>query len=1160
MGYVPALTQSSVVIGSTTLDIEHLVVNKELTGKLPTCSLTKVKEDADDNTDVGNTINVWLNREGGTWKHVFTGDLVEKGTREEGKAIHIDYEGIQVPDMNIRTVTKVKGNINLGSLCEDIIAPLVDDNIISSTIAATIYTGTVYYEGSNKVPILNELTEICKNNTLDFYLDVGDTIHIYRTVDAPNSTLSLDQTLSTAIMITDSEYIRSVDRVRNTIDVFGNWSIIEKDDDTDYFTEDTVGTGFTWSTYWYNGSSWDTADTETSIVTKLSEGDYSIRHKVDRSNLFGEVDVYALRARVTLNPSIDPREYAYLKFDIQQNLEYTNFSDFMFSEAFSWAGFKLMTVKLFDTSGNSIWVDIEGERKHIEIPVGSDVDIDYAFTGGDEYQTRLMRKGWVSIDSTFDWTNISTIDIIEYTKYKNILGDNHGSRCGIVDVKIDKLHFDGIRAEASYGSSASMGSFGTRPYTDPIDTRGLDTDAACLKRAQDIINRLKDPEVSLRGVECFGHKDLNIGDKIYTKTNIVDSTFTITGLNHVIHGFDWKSNVMLSSSEVYESSRTKEIIDVDRDLRIRDLNDRIEMLEMKIDTGQLGPAFHSTIPIPATIEFNNMPFDWTSILAGATAWSTSQMTQWMTSWTSFATAVGPAAITTAGSVATGAINLLSQIINGLFTADADGRGKFAELFVDEAHIASLAVTTAKIGSLAVTTAKIDSLAVTNAKIGLLAVDTAQIADAAIEEAKIANLAVTTGKIDTLAVDTAQIADAAVETAKIANLAVDTAQIASAAVTTAKIDSLAVTNIKIANNVINWEKVDGDFAWQAWSGDKVIVTSFEAITGFDITGVTGAGSWATRKNQQRLYIPTGSTGEVWMEGYPIMSADFNPKFKGRIKINPSTFTVDWQVGLGDCVSTGGYGYCTDFTFFSLWNVDWTVNDTTNGRWGLKDDTTGESILSRLATTINNSIGVAIYRLDTDPHLHSEITPQYHTLPTTKGTVKWTYNNTSTITIDAGDALVARIRLYSDGTATVKDFVTNTLQPCTILPCNWTFHLICQNNTVESSLHFYYGSTDVGGLVYYPYVSIDAPMMYGIISEETGKRHLYPLKIWEANTDYIIEGRYDSGTATWELDGIEVVTDDYMSLPTDIQESAFYIGATAQGCTLEITYYQAEEDWS
>jgi hypothetical protein len=106
---------------------------------------------------------------------------------------------------------------------------------------------------------------------------------------------------------------------------------------------------------------------------------------------------------------------------------------------------------------------------------------------------------------------------------------------------------------------------------------------------------------------------------------------------------------------------------------------------------------------------------------------------------------GLSAITSAGVIATGAINALGQMATGfftattdslskfadslwngavglakfaagLFTADATGRGKFASLFVNEALIDNLAVTTAKIGNLAVTEAKIDNLAVTNAKI------------------------------------------------------------------------------------------------------------------------------------------------------------------------------------------------------------------------------------------------------------------------------------------------------------------------------------------------------------------------------------------------------------------------------------------------------------
>jgi hypothetical protein len=81
---------------------------------------------------------------------------------------------------------------------------------------------------------------------------------------------------------------------------------------------------------------------------------------------------------------------------------------------------------------------------------------------------------------------------------------------------------------------------------------------------------------------------------------------------------------------------------------------------------------------------------------------------------------------------------LAIVGDGIFTANAAGRGKFQAGFVDTSLLADGSVTTVKIVDDSVTTAKLADGSVTTAKLGDASVTTVKVADGAITNAKLAS--------------------------------------------------------------------------------------------------------------------------------------------------------------------------------------------------------------------------------------------------------------------------------------------------------------------------------------------------------------------------------------------------------------------------------------
>jgi len=541
-------------------------------------------------------------------------------------------------------------------------------------------------------------------------------------------------------------------------------------------------------------------------------------------------------------------------------------------------------------------------------------------------------------------------------------------------------------------------------------------------------------------------------------------------------------------------------------------------------------------------------------------WSSAQITAMLTDWATFYAGIGPVALTAAGIIATGAIDTIGQIVDnffsgasglakfatGLFTSDSDGRGKFGNLFVNEALIDTLAVTEAKIDTLAVTTAKIADLAVEEAKIGNLAVTTGKIGSLAVTEAKIGSLAVTTGKIDSLAVTEAKIADAAISSLKVLD----------ANITTAKIADAAITNIKIGSGEIAFDKADSTFSWGSWGNNQKITCSYEAITGFT-TAYDGEGSWSVRKNQLRLMSGTVLDGYAWIYGYRIIDPTFDPWMKTRMRFWGADTGITWSIGCGsweDGESFMGYGSgITPANEVYYWNIQHTVSSNVDYRMGMYDTSSGETYYG-VTRESANSVWVYLWVLGTSGASTLSFETSKIAIPTTRSRVTITHSAPA-VTLNHGDAMLVTVMLR---TGAGQEFSSSSMNACTIPSSTWEFRINCWDSIGDGLLYFYFGNTSTGGL---SEQLIQTPMVMAR-SEDASRTIVSYISIADT-LNHIYEARWDdsSDQLTFYYDETEIQTEYQLDFSGTFAECAYYLKNAKPGSryTMEITNYSVQEGW-
>lgn len=945
--------------GTTEVKFLNIDISQELTEKLNDIRFVTSYPGYDD-YPLSSTVELWLGRTQDVAK-VFSGILVSKEVREEGKYKYEEFLAKQLPDFEINLITLSATTDSITTHIKNIVKPLTDAGVITVNSVDTM-SSQVRNDKLHKDEIFTSLRKFCKDNTVDSYIDLTDDLHAFHIGDGGASSMSLDQTDLNNPMILDILYKEDLERVRNTVTVLGAMGSILPSGSLDYKTE-TSGDLGTWVGEWNNGSSWDT-NLDKELTDELTTGTACVHIYKDHDDEFG-MAVKKIRGSVDLT-NMDLSNGASLSISLKENNKSpSNFTDMLMHAVMS---DKEIRIHLIDTANNTITHDAMIPNNRI---VTWDIPI----------KDRTWYTGTLSTIQTWnDTVSSMMIEIVYRGQDKNEEWFGRGRQRG--DLYIDGLHFI-TRYKAEYEDTISSSSFGLRELsTDKIYYDELISNGLCVARASRLIDYISTPEEYPSEITLDGNKDFELGKELPVKTDKVDGTFTIRRMEHrVDEDLNWKTVLGLSGSEYVEPKTSREKLLVNTRERIKELERKIS----EIDTtfyDRYGGASDSISPI-STLKWDNIIFDWDTIFG---SWTTVAIDRFFTSWdnvvdglggmgtyalslafeswntiadalgsmgtytigkvidswTDFATAVGPTAITTTGSIANNAINLLSQITDGLFSIAGGGRNKFEELFVGTAMIDTLAVTeakignlavttakiddlsvnTAKIGSLAVTTAKIDSLAVTEAKIGDLAVTTAKIDDLAVDTAKIASLAVGTGQIDSLAVTEAKIDDLAVTTGKIASLAVTTAKIDNAAITTAKIDTLAVdtaqivdaaittakindaaiitakiddaaiTNLKIGSGELTFDRSATSWFREAHFSKGILRAGAEALVGYSgfLASTTDDGTVIISSGVINLKSGTSGGEAIWYSPLGNMVASFSPRFKCKIKKTFSSGTT------------------------------------------------------------------------------------------------------------------------------------------------------------------------------------------------------------------------------------------------------------------------------
>jgi len=1113
-----------------TTDVKFLDINtsQELTEKLNDIVFTTPYPDYDD-YPLSSTVELWIGRTGDIDK-IFSGIVVNKEVREEGKFKYEEFLVKQLPDFEINLITLAASTDSVTTHIKDIVKPLTDAGIITTSNVATMSRQRKLRKVTRE-EIFPVLKNYCKDNTVDFYIDLNDDLNAFNIGEGGNSAISLDQTDLNDPMILSIIYKEDLERVRNTVTIIGGIGSIVPNGSLDYKTE-TSGDLASWVGEWSNGSSWDTNLNKELANSLTTEGGTKCIHIYkDHDDVFG-MAVKKIRGSINLGTTIDMSEGGSLSIRLKEfNKSPQNFTDLLMHTAMA---DKEVRIRLIDTAGNTITHDAK-------IPFNRVVSWDIP----------IKNKTWYTWgQSTIGSWNDSISSMIVTIVYRGTDADGNwfgrGRQRG--DLYIDRLHFV-TRFKAQYENTVSSSSFGLRQLQVENLYDKLDSNALCVAKAKSMIDYIAFPEEYPSEITLDGNKDFEIGKEMYVKTDKVDGTFTVRRIEHNITGdLDWKTILGLSGSEYIEPKTSREKLMVNIKEKLNDLERRISELDL-IFYDKFGGAGDS-IDLSGTIKWGSLTFDWTTILG---AMGVGPITEIIGSWSDFATAIGPAAITTTGSVATGAINVLGQVVDGFFdgvsglgkfvtgffSADSDGRDKFENLFVDNAMINTLAVTEAKIDNLAVTTAKIGSLAVTTAKIDSLAVTTAKINDLAVDTAKIASLAVGTGQIDSLAVTTAKIADLAV--------------------TEGKIGSLAVSTIHIQSGAVTYPKMGNYNRWQTYTNQRNIVHTFGGANYLSDTG-----DYSYNKNELLLELTSGNMTQIY--GHLIFERGWNPEFKARCKWNAG-FATDSLMRVGMGTTTQPFVFTSNKALV-LSSRTWTVNTFEANHLGLHSSNHAE-VQKTTTRGATNKLGITISKVDssgTTTTLKDEV---FYTITEgSKTLITKAISFSSSKTLNDGDALRIRLRLEIDGTPdndTRVWFITSPVKELIIPVASpaMTLYAYVQDDGVN--VHYWYGYTSItesnNTRLELNFTHVDFWNKSG-----SGLEVVYPCRDISTGESFVIRARWDDDESTyyWAFDESDndtwLYSDTIITPATVWYDGYFQLSADAIGSEeLYIFNFIGQEEW-
>jgi len=489
-------------------------------------------------------------------------------------SIRKDMTGKEVPKWNIEghgqgrymkhTAISVTSSLDLDSTILTHYMNLIPNlnHTIEFTNEETIgVTGRGMMYGNDAV------SDLCRNASISFYTDTGSTVHFYKGVSSTYST-----SFSNLIL---KEKTEDITNLANTVTLYSTSYII--DGDKDQYTESTVGwsgkkkwVGDDWEDFDNQGTLTTTTITPSIGNTALIMGDYS--WDPDSVARLAEIWVHRpLTSTIIMDYVKLPRFY----------MDY-------FVSGKEWAfprpGPGIVKIYLMD-SEHTLPPDTTDAYFMLETQVGrapsplyleeEERTIAWSTMGGKIKDTLLFTENQ-GIGS------ISHIGIhMKQPKY------SHLQR-----LWFDKLHFRKFIVAAAE-NTASISKWGERVLIPKIYSFTEENETQLAARAVKLLADITEPEESIRNLEMEGTGPVYIGGRYtFTFPDTVEA-YKVREIEHRFDGYDWKTYLVLSSSEVKEpiKERAKRIQVLDSNVlslnrQVGELQEGERVIEEYIVTGQ----------------------------------------------------------------------------------------------------------------------------------------------------------------------------------------------------------------------------------------------------------------------------------------------------------------------------------------------------------------------------------------------------------------------------------------------------------------------------------------------------------------------------------------------------------------------------------------------
>ena len=496
--------------------------------------------------NVGDDIEVKYVRGDNTYSP-FTGEIVTKRDRSVGKETIWELtawgEGRRTRNYGVRVTRAKRLQSSIVTLIMD---PLVDAGELSTDIDISP-DNSVTFEMTSRQYVYDALRNFCSENTINFYTnDEEGTIHFFK--GAENVYPTSFETFLTRDKVEDSS------KIHNRTNLSAEHIYRE---DEDYYTEATSYWG---AKYQELGGGWvghggsPTAFTFNTLSTPTIEGNYSVMVRAQsgtgKQKMWIELD---------LEDTIGISEIISLNFDMIP----------LYNKTWYFAGdatprFKIRMSKVTNPSG---YQDADlGQIAMVRNEIGSE-----------ESDLKSKQFKHYSVTNT-EFTETPYSDEGKSIRYiwfcfNDLSGANHKSEGFVIDkFYINKLYssqIDLVDSQTTFGVRELIykDSYRGSMIVDDLNTEGTR-----------ILTPLSTPEESVREIVMEGTYPVYLGSRYtftfedYTKPYLVEEVI------QEYDGEDWKTRLVLSSSEVKPSKKEK----------IRNLTDlKSDVRELKSFVGSL---------------------------------------------------------------------------------------------------------------------------------------------------------------------------------------------------------------------------------------------------------------------------------------------------------------------------------------------------------------------------------------------------------------------------------------------------------------------------------------------------------------------------------------------------------------------------------------------